>query len=355
MKSSLELNNTGIGSFFHKVEEEGLMNFELDKYINNYRLFYTGRHAIRFVLDYIQTEQFIETIWLPSYYCQHVAGWLKKVFDNIKIYQIDPFSPKKVNNISDFASANDIVILNNFWGLFEYKIPKGKNRAIYIEDHSHGWLSARCLESKADYCFASLRKTIPIPLGGILWKPSGGEIPVQKTKVDKDDLFYKLWDRNEKAMNHKTKYISRKVENKEDYLLPTSQVEIDINHQYQTLPLKENHITYIDKYLKKDYATPKRVNFEHIIKKISSNQFFQIISSPEKFSFGLQLNFKNRKEFEDLKMFLVQNSIYPSELWPNNNIEKGWKYLMNIHIDFRYNRNDMDYIALNINNWINNK
>jgi len=157
MKST-KLNNAGIGSFYHKVENKDLVDFELDRYIKNYQLFYTGRHAIRFILDFIYKEQFVDVIWLPSYYCQHIASWLKKVFSNIKTYKIDRFLPEKLNNISDFASQNDIVILNNFWGLFEYEIPNLKERAVYIEDHPHGWLGKRCFESKADYSFAYLRK-----------------------------------------------------------------------------------------------------------------------------------------------------------------------------------------------------
>jgi len=60
-------------------------------------------------------------------------------------------------------------------------------------------------------------------------------------------LFYELWDKNEKAMNHKTKYILKEVENKAGYLLPTSQVEGGINYQYQVLPLKEGHLNCIEK------------------------------------------------------------------------------------------------------------
>jgi len=52
---------------------------------------------------------------------------------------------------------------------------------------------------------------------------------------------------------------------------------------------------------------------------------------------------------------MVSHNIYPAHLWPNNTIKLDWKYVLNIHVDFRYSLNDMDYIIETINHWTNRK
>jgi hypothetical protein len=46
-----------------------------------------------------------------------------------------------------------------------------------IEDHSHDLLAPRALESRADYAIASLRKTLPLPDGGVVWSPRDRSVP----------------------------------------------------------------------------------------------------------------------------------------------------------------------------------
>ena len=56
--------------------------------------------------------------------------------------------------------------------------------------------------------------------------------------------------------------------------------------------------------------------------------------------------------FNELKTYLIQHHIYPSELWPDNSEDK---FLLNIHIDFRYTKTDMEHIAQTLNNWTKSK
>jgi hypothetical protein len=49
--------------------------------------------------------------------------------------------------------------------------------AIVVEDHTHDPVSDWALHSKADFAFSSLRKTLPVSDGAILWSPAGRQLP----------------------------------------------------------------------------------------------------------------------------------------------------------------------------------
>jgi hypothetical protein len=344
-----EINSIGLGSFFPKTDAKILNDSIGIESIKNFELFYTGRHAIKQLLVSLLEEKTIRHIWLPSYYCQHVTSWLRVNFSNIKTYTVEPFNVNEPIDIESFTTKEDIVILNNFWGVYEYKIPNHKKRAIYIEDHSHGWLSKPCLQSKADYCFASLRKTLPIPLGGILWSPNGEKIEIS-IKSNTEERFIDIWEKINLAMTIKQESIVKEGDNK-NYLSIIGETEQFLHTQYEVIPILKLHEKFITEYLSKEFNTVKRENFNYIINKIEKKPEYNIIQNSEHITFGLELIFKNRTSFESLKLHLIKNNIYPSELWPSNNLEKGYKYLLNIHIDYRYGIKAMEYIADKINSW----
>ncbi|WP_425628947.1 hypothetical protein [Cellulophaga lytica] len=340
-------NKAGIGSFFHHVEPDDIKDFNLDKYITNYKLFYTGRHAIKFIIDEISLSKDISKIWLPKYYCQHVTSWLKECYPNIHLYEIDPFSSAKDLDLNSFSNPNDIVILNNFWGIYTYNIPKLITKSIFIEDHSHGWQSSSCLNSTADYCVASLRKTLPIPLGGILWQPKSNIR--YKSNLIEDNDFYENWDKVKLAMSLKSDFIKNKIETK-DFLQLINQSEQYLHKQYAPIKLTKENEDLIALFINKDYKTYKKNNLEILLNSLNTNKNFKILSSETDCTFGLQLLFKNREEFDKVKKTLISNYIYPSELWPHNKEREEWSYLLNIHIDFRYNKGHMRHIIDTINN-----
>ncbi len=342
--------NREIGSFFHKTEPNNILQTTLP--FNSYQLFYTGRQAIKHLFDRLIEEKKAETIWLPEYYCQHVTDWLKNIYSNIKTYTINPFDFSSSIDISSFCSPEDIVLLNNFWGLSNYKIPTKNHRAIYIEDHSHGWLSKSCTSSKADYCVASLRKSLPIPLGGIYWKPNSETIIENNNhKIDKE--FYSLWDANIKAMNLKSQYLSNKKTKikKEEFISIIANTEEVLHNDHRIIKIKEEHKIHIESYLSCNVNSYKERNLEELLLHTSKSKNFKIIYSKSNPTFGLQLLFKNTTSFNNFKTHLIKHNVYPSHLWPGNKTNFDWSYLLNIHIDYRYNKTDMLYLAECINKW----
>ncbi|UII76145.1 hypothetical protein LV716_18050 [Flagellimonas sp. HMM57] len=351
--SALVGTNIGYGSFFHAVEAESILNLEPDLPIKNYELFYTGRHAIKALLNAIGQKQTIKKIWLPKYYCQHVTEWLVFNFSNIDFYDIKPFDAAEKFSITNFSDENDVVILNNFWGIFNYDIPKTNDRAICIEDHSHGWLSNGCINSKADFCFASLRKTLPVPLGGILWRPDGKKPIDNNLQLVRSVDFDNIWNDISTAMAKKAEHLKSEGGNvsKEDYLNLIYASEAFLHKQYDVVALQRSHLDQITSFLGKDYASYKRANLNHM-DSLDNTDVFQVIDYQNNTTFGLHLVFKNEEAFNAIRKYLIAHDIYPSQLWPDNNIDLPWKYLLNIHVDFRYKNSDMDYITNHINAWL---
>ncbi|SEL71736.1 hypothetical protein SAMN04488008_1055 [Maribacter orientalis] len=343
----------GYGSIFHKSDTAHISNISNTGFLGEHELFYAGRFAIKHVIYCILEHKAIEHIWLPEYYCPYVKNWLEQEFSAIKYYDIDPFDADAQIDWSPFSSS-DLVIANNFWGLKENVLPEGE-RPIVIEDHSHGWLSKGCIESNADFCIASLRKTLPIPLGGIAWKPIMGncDIPLKSLKDTSIDTeinpMLKSWDLIENAM--KTKATCTNEEEKIDFLLNNSQGETLLRNTQEIVPLLKRHEDVICSNLFKDFNAYKRANLNFILKTLESSQIFKVITRDKNIPFGLLLAFKDWGLFTNFKQFLITNMIYPAELWPQNRIAQEYKFLLNIHLDFRYNEEDLEYMSNTINQW----
>ncbi len=339
----------GFGSFFHKTNLDELPDIPT-RFLKDYQLFYAGRYAMKYVFDMLIKNYDIGHIWLPQYYCPFVKEWLEKGFPNLKYYDIDPFDPEAQVDYSQF-STNDVVLVNNYWGLKRNDIPTGK-RPLIGEDHSHGWLSPGCLQSEADFCIASLRKTVPLPLGGIAWKPKKSKaalsLPQLSTSAENTGMEH-AWDLVDKAMALKASCTS--VEEKTQFLDLYGNGENVLRTTQELKTLRPNHEKVLTEALFKDYNSHKIKNWEYVTTKINENSSFKVLPKGEATPFGLLLVFKEYEDLKLMKQHLISKSIYPAELWPQNNIRYEYKFLLNIHIDFRYEARDMDYFAATINQW----
>ncbi|MFY9938418.1 MAG: hypothetical protein WAK33_16185 [Silvibacterium sp.] len=135
-----------------------------------------GRHA---VADLLGTLPAISRhLWVPSYFCQEVAEYWRG-FAQITIYADDPRWPEP--EWSTLRPAKDDVVLAvNFFGVRSgepWQHWREKHPCLLLEDHSHDPVSGWARYSRADYAFSSVRKTMPVPDGAILWSPLGHSLP----------------------------------------------------------------------------------------------------------------------------------------------------------------------------------
>ena len=344
-----------IGSTFHSLNHNRLILEGITPFNEGYELFYSGRHALKFILEKIQRIGKAKRIWFPNYYCRHVINWIKKDFPNLYFYDINPFDINDIPTFPDPLNSNEVVILNNFWGINDLSEQiDGLENPLIVEDHSHGWQSKACLESTADYCFASLRKSLPIPFGGIYWEPGSnpdtiGEIP--------GEHFYMAWDQMLNAMELKTNYLKNptaSVAIKESFLDSFMQTEKFLDDHHEIVGMRNQDIKFIQDYFTINTLKAKKKNFDYFNKNIKPTSLFKVLHRENYTSFGIILLFQNKEVFLDLKNLLIKNDIYPAHLWPDNPpVERSeWNYLLNLHIDYRYNKKDISYMLKIINSWI---
>lgn len=117
---------------------------------------------------------------VPDYYCHEVVQTWRRLGLDIRWYADDPRWTEP-----DWESLRprpgDAVLAVNFFGVRA----EGGWRAwrashedvVLVEDHSHDPLSPWARRSGADLAFASLRKTLPISDGALLWSPAGLPLP----------------------------------------------------------------------------------------------------------------------------------------------------------------------------------
>jgi hypothetical protein len=170
-----------IGSEFH-WESAALLGADsgggLPEWLSPRReLFATGCGALRAVLRRLSVRR---RLYLPSYFCPGVAHALS---EDVAIgwYQHLPGGTgPRLDTLR--AAAGDVVLAQNLFGREDGTPWQAWIRAHpevpVIEDHSHDPFSDWARTSTAAYAVASLRKTLPLPDGGLLWSPSGLDLPV---------------------------------------------------------------------------------------------------------------------------------------------------------------------------------
>ncbi|XLS30765.1 hypothetical protein ACJD0Z_08015 [Flavobacteriaceae bacterium M23B6Z8] len=344
-----DIRQKGIGSMFSTADSAILNGAHHPSTFlpKNHHLFYSGRHAIKFVIETVAREREIPTIWIPRYYCQHVTHWMQGNYSNIKTYHANARDGNEVLRADDFVSDGDIVLINNYWGINKCLIETADKQITVIEDHSHGWLSPSCLQSNADYCITSLRKSIPAPLGGIAWRPDGS--PMQNVPVESNVLFKQIWNKIKEAQSLKTSY--QKAENpnesdKQKSLALMNEAEDQMSANFDLVSLDAAHQEVIKKCIEVDYVVYKKNNLSYLKSLLRPSNVYEVVT-PDQTTFGLILYIADEQQMLKLRSYLVSQAIYPSLLWPNNPASYG--YYLNIHVDFRYDRDEMMYIADKLN------
>lgn len=135
-----------------------------------------GRHAVEALVELLR----VRTLWLPDYFCHEVAvGWRRLA--EIRTYEDDPRWPEpRWETLT--AGRGDAVLGVNYFGARAgtgWEERRAASEWLLVEDHSHDPFSPWAVGSSADYAFSSLRKTLPVPDGGLLWSPRELDLPPQ--------------------------------------------------------------------------------------------------------------------------------------------------------------------------------
>ena len=137
-----------------------------------------GREALRAAVCQAGSRH----VWLPGYFCRDAILYLEGAGYPVSFYRDSPVQLQPSWDSLDPQPGDAVVAVNYFglrsgeaWREWSQKRPD----VVLVEDHTHDPFSPWARASTADFAFASARKTFPIPDGGILWSPSGRELPAR--------------------------------------------------------------------------------------------------------------------------------------------------------------------------------
>jgi hypothetical protein len=142
-------------------------------------LFYgSGRGALADVLKHGRVRRGWRRVLVPTYLCPALLLPIESLGLEISQYADHPLKTP-AGLPEGRVSRRDVVLRLNYFGWrgAESIISSSELGCEIIEDHTHDPLGPWARGSRAEFCFASLRKTCPIPDGAALWSPRGIELP----------------------------------------------------------------------------------------------------------------------------------------------------------------------------------
>lgn len=339
------------GSDFHKIEDL-TKGYSILEIIGECNLYADGRQALEDIL----INENINTVWLPSYYCHESVEGVRKIGVEVKFYPCYPLSNPDDAIINLPVKHGDALVRMNYFGLMSKpSTPYGD--FLLIEDHSHNPISDWAINSDADWCFASLRKTLPIPDGGILWSPKRKRLPPEPQYSQL--AFHNSFRRNA-AMELKKDYLEGLLNLKDEFLSEFRLTEENFGY----IPISrisnvaKEIISEIDI---KDWYCRKKLNWKKLQELLIPSSSYEIftLDSANEIPFSLVLIFNTKTERERVRHRLIFNEVYPAILWtiPKGNDTESIDFgdrILSIHCDARYSLTDMNELAEKINNAIIN-
>lgn len=325
------------GSDFHYIQP-------CDSAVENFSSFYpdavfyaSGRHAL---IDLYKKMKW-NRIWVPDYFCYEVLDSLVQAGLNLVFYTDYPLLNEDELVLSLPYKDGDVLFRVNYFGLRS----KRSNSSIpvpVVEDHTHDLVGDWAINSDADWCIASLRKTLPLAEGGVLWSPKGFKMPALPKVSESNEL---LASRRWHAMRQKAMYLDDKIQDKSQF---RSEL-ISTEEQFDSMKvsgLDSKTANYIERFDINQWYLRKRENWS-ILKDIETDVFRVLVSENSNCNpFSLTLLFSEEEQRNHYRQTLINKDVYPAILWAipphkSSELKQFSGRVLSIHCDARYGIDDM--------------
>ena len=289
---------------------------------------------------------------MPEYFCYEVIATIAGQTGIEMVYYPDsPLSNdgKVIEGLP--YQDGDVLFRVNYFGMRYYRSNKNI-RVPVIEDHSHDLLSYWALNSDADWCMASLRKSLPLPEGGMMWSPKGNTLSMELVQSDVNNRIASIrW----KGMEMKKEYLEGGNVSKEDFRKRLTETEEWFDTAEPSLMDERSRKVVTEQLDINLWLGAKRRNLE-ILKRLIDRERCEILM-PEHESctmFSFVMLFEDRTERDKVREQLIASSVYPAILWAvPDDASAGTKdfssRMLSIHCDGRYTEDDMKLLAEIIN------
>jgi hypothetical protein len=317
--------------------------------------FGSGRDAFGALLNYGQTKMGWRRLWVPSYFCQEVVEAFVATGIGLAMYCDSPREETLVERRIDIRSG-DVALRVDYFGLRKQMVTFGVKRSkiAVIDDYSHSPWSPAAWRSDADWCVASLRKTLPIPDGGVLWSPKGISLPQScvVTEERRSASLQKL-----AGMTLKKMYLEGQSSEKELYrnLVSAGERQIAVGTHSGMTPWSLNLLSTCPTA---EWQAQRTRNHRAISEALHDLVWLEVLQPEDRaggqpFSAVLVFDCAERREF--VRTNLIASRVYPAVIWPlqktcisdlsEDDVDLSAR-MLSIHCDMRYGDKDMRQVAL---------
>lgn len=313
------------------------------------RFYYSGRPAINDLLAYLLPER-ERQVWMPSHYCDDVvnpivwAGHSRRYYDgNVEVGFTIPAGEIR---------PGDIFISNCYFGvdiLPAEQVRQVRQRgAVLVEDHSQDPYAERAFASDADYAVASLRKSLPLPDGGVLWSPRHLALP--STQLPNPPVFAPRLG----GMLAKRLYLQGEFDHKDVFREWFGASETDFTDA-GLWGISSYSLEILQAFDVAGWRQQRAENHRLLSEAITRSDIKVMHRGRSGASpMGLVMLLPNHQAREVLRAHLIAHQIYPVVYWPSIpeiptelavHARDFVDRMLFLHMDGRYGKDDMQRIA----------
>ena len=325
------------GSDLHYIEPQGSGVNTLRDFFPSANYYADGRQAL---IDLYRSQGW-QRLWVPEYFCYDMIESLKEVGLELRFYADYPG-----NNDNDNLNVNfrvgDAILRVNYFGTRGYRSPEKLNIPV-VEDHTHDLIGSWAINSHADWCIASLRKSLPIPEGGMLWSPVGLKLPKDPEASEENEKIAAIrWE----AMKLKARYLAGEDVDKATFRAGFVDTE-EYFDRAEVCALDAGSQAFLRSFDIRDWYNRKRENWELLCD--IKTEGVRILR-PENigcYPFSLILVFMTGDDRDRVRKALIEKQIYPAILWTlpycpaDGEVFKMSNGMLSIHCDARYTKEEI--------------
>jgi len=316
-------------------------------------LFALARNAMVALWEGKLKQSRSRALFIPDYFCQETHNYWKSKNIKIRTYKDDPRWPHPQWETLN-PDRGDVVLAVNYFG-----VKDGSNweawrkrtpHVILVEDHSHDPFSKWAQTSCADFAFASIRKTTPVPDGAILWSPQHKPLPPEPEQENWSGSALKL-----AGMILKREYLGMA---EADPALKERYLAFLIDGENQLVRTKDSRISAWSRFLlapgfAQKWRIQREKNVQQLIDMISACRTFKPLFTDWP-SGHCPLNaviiFESETYRESFRKKIISKEIYTPVHWWMPSRQKGHatdlsKRILSIPVDQRYNAAHINCIA----------
>ena len=334
------------GSDFHYIESYNSERAHLTDVFRDATLLADGRQCIVVLIR----QNGWRRIWMPDYFCYEVIETIKEQTGiEVVFYEDNPLYEAKVESLP--FRGGDVLLRMNYFGIRELRCNKDIPVPV-IEDHSHDPFGHWALYSDSDWCISSIRKSLPLPEGGMMWSPKGHELSeIPQSSGDNEKIAAIRWE----GMEMKAHYLKGDDVSKDEFRKKYTETEEWFDQAEPSLIDERTGIFVSKQFDLNLWLGAKRKNWALLKKGIDKN--FCRVMTPEHEScnmFSLVLLLDNKKQRDSFRKKLIDSSVYPAILWnipeTASKVSKEFsERMLSIHCDGRYTEDDIHQLAEIVN------